>query len=483
MNSHKWFSIFIAFIFCSNYVFAQGTTCTNAITIPLNGTCNSYSVSTTTGSSIHCTGSGFGGNGRVTYFRFTTNATPECVLLDMITSVAGVKLEAVLFSGCTAGTPTGGDAYQSICMTDGSGVWGSNLWWSNLVANTTYYLRVRTENGFTGTIQICGKYNTPTNNLCAGATAIDATLYADNNTCNTGSTEVTPASLCAGSLENTSWYSFTVLTTGTTSIIISSMNCDNANFPGNNDYGFQIGFFTGSCGSLSSLNCVAQTGSSGGTIIATTPALTAGTVISVAIDGFAGSNCKYSIQAINSVPLPVKLKYFEGWKGVQHNLLRWVTTSEENNNYFEIERSNDGISFIAIGRISGRLYSQSEISYSFNDNSPLQIGYYRLKQVDIHKLISYSRVIKIERNNLQEFKVVFANPVQDIFRLNIETTKQGIVQMNIVDVAGRTMLLESLNCNKGINQFNIDLSKLQTGAYFLVIIQDGIRKTYPVIKY
>ena len=113
---------FLFFCFYTPIIFGQGTSCTNAITIPLDGTCNSYSVSSTTGGSVHCNGQGYGGNGRVTYFKFTTNSTPQCVSIDMQTSTPDVKLEAALYSGCSGGNATGLNNNQSICMIDGSGI-------------------------------------------------------------------------------------------------------------------------------------------------------------------------------------------------------------------------------------------------------------------------------------------------------------------------------------------------------------------------
>ena len=475
---------FLFFCVYHSNIFAQGTNCSNAITIPLDGTCNSYSVSSATGMSVHCNGSGYGGNGQVTYFRFTTNSTPQCVSLDITTSVAGTKLEAVLFSGCSGTTATGGDAYQSICMTDGTGIWASNLWYSNLNANSTYYLRVRTENGFNGTIQICGKSETPTNNLCSGSTAIDDLVTPNqNNACNIGSTEVPPSNLCAGSLENTAWYTFTVLSTGVSSIVISNLNCDNANFPGNNDYGFQIGFFTGNCGSLTSTNCIAQTGAAGGTVIASSTALPAGTVVHVAIDGFAGSNCKYSIVAINAAPLSVKMKSFDGWKANDFNFLTWVTLTETNHQYFEIERSEDGISFSALGRVNGAGNSTVENRYSFKDEKPLQTAYYRLKQVDMHGNITYSRIIRIIRWAQSTLNAIFQSPVHDILKANLETTEAGPAQIHIVDVSGKIMFTEFIKLQKGFSQYQANLNRLSAGTYYLVITKDNTRKTFPFIKF
>ena len=478
-------SLLIVLIFfgrADSDVFAQGTNCSNAITLPLDGTCNNYNTSNTNGMTVHCNGAGYGGNGKLTYFKFTTNSTPECVSLDITASVTGTNIETVLYSGCTGTTPTGGDAYQSICMDDGNGIWASNLWYGNLAANTTYYLRVWTEDVVV--LQICGKHETPTNNLCSGSTGIDDLVTPNqNNACNLGSTEVPPANLCAGSLENTAWYTFTVLSTGVSSVVISNLNCDNANFQGNNDYGFQIGFFTGNCGSLTPTNCQAQTGAAGGAVIASSTSLPAGTVVHVAIDGFAGSNCKYSIVAINAAPLSVKMKSFEGWRANDFNLLTWVTLTERDHQYFVVERSGDGINFSLLGRVAGALNSSDEKRYSFKDEQPLSEGYYRLKQVDAHNNITYSRIIRIVRPVITELTAVFENPVHGILKVSLETSEMGMAQVRIVDVSGKTMFTESINLQKGNNQYQRNLGNLSPGTYYLVITKDDNRKTFPFIKF
>jgi len=479
----KKFLLTCCLFFAISYsdIFAQ-TNCSNATTIPLDGTCNNYNTSNTTGMTVHCTGSGYGGNGKLTYFKFTTNSTPQCVSLDIAASAAGTNIEAVLYSGCSGTTATGGDAYQSICMDDGSGIWATNLWYNNLSANSTYYLRVWTEQATT--LQICGKSESPTNNLCSGSIGIDTlTTTNQNNACNSGSTEVTPGSLCAGSLENTAWYTFTVLSSGVSSIVISNLNCDNANFPGNNDYGFQIGFYTGNCGSLTSTNCIGQTGSAGGTVIASSTSLPAGTVVHVAIDGFGGSNCKYDILAINAAPLSVKLKTFDGWRGSDFNLLTWVTSSEINHQYFEIERSVDGIDFIPLGKVNGAGTSKIENRYSFKDDKPIQTAYYRLKQVDLNSNITYSRIIRIIRPAESMLNAIFQNPVHGILKADLKTTEAGPAQIHIVDISGKTMFTEFIKLQKGFNQYQANLNRLSPGTYYLVITRDNIRKTFPLIKF
>src|SRR5689334_16555335 len=297
--------------------FSQGSSCTNAYTLTVDGVYRNYAVSSSTGSCITCSMSGYSGNnGRLTFFKFTTNNADQCVLLDMGLS-ASYTMEIVLYTDCLAGAalPLGGVQYHTMCMSDGAGFWAPDLF-NNLQANTTYYLRVRTENGFTGNLNISAKYYTPPNDDCLGATYLGASPIQDNNACHTPGPHVTPAMLCATTLENTAWYTYITQSAGNSTVTIDNISCDNGN--NNNSNGFQIGFFTGDCNTLVPITC---SSGSGGTVTATATGLTAMSRVYVAIDGYSGSNCSYSVRASNSVPLPMKLKYFTAGEHGDQNLI------------------------------------------------------------------------------------------------------------------------------------------------------------------
>ncbi|HET6995537.1 MAG TPA: hypothetical protein VFI06_11175, partial [Chitinophagaceae bacterium] len=66
-------------------------------------------------------------------------------------------------------------------------------------------------------------------------------------------------------------------------------------------------------------------------------------------------------------PLPVQLISFNVVQQDRDGLLTWRTASEQNSNRFEIEQSNDGISFTKIGQVAGAGNSSTDIDYSFTD--------------------------------------------------------------------------------------------------------------------
>lgn len=81
--------------------------------------------------------------------------------------------------------------------------------------------------------------------------------------------------------------------------------------------------------------------------------------------------------------LPVELTEFYGKQLNNVVKLFWSTASEINNEFFEIQRSYDGIVYTKIGSVQGKGNTSYTTNYEFIDNTINNtIAYYRLKQVD-----------------------------------------------------------------------------------------------------
>ncbi len=71
--------------------------------------------------------------------------------------------------------------------------------------------------------------------------------------------------------------------------------------------------------------------------------------------------------------------------------LFWITESENNNDYFDVERSIDGIDFKKIGTVKGAGNTDHQTQYFTMDEDPFTgVNYYRLKQVDFNGEFEYS---------------------------------------------------------------------------------------------
>ncbi|MEO7983617.1 MAG: hypothetical protein ABI688_06020 [Bacteroidota bacterium] len=79
--------------------------------------------------------------------------------------------------------------------------------------------------------------------------------------------------------------------------------------------------------------------------------------------------------------------------GVQ---LQWQIAAELNTERFEIERSADGVNFTKIGTVASSGSSNTTKDYSFPDNSPATVNYYRIKQIDKDGKVNYSKTLSVK---------------------------------------------------------------------------------------
>lgn len=94
--------------------------------------------------------------------------------------------------------------------------------------------------------------------------------------------------------------------------------------------------------------------------------------------------------------LPVELLYFKG-ETAGHVIISWATGSEDNNDHFSIERSEDGSYFYEIGRIAGQGTTKDITEYRYTDKLVMTpVAYYRLKQVDYDGRSTNFKIIRVE---------------------------------------------------------------------------------------
>ncbi len=180
---------------------------------------------------------------------------------------------------------------------------------------------------------------------------------------------------------------------------------------------------------------------------------------------------------VHTISLPVELISFdlellEGDKV----LLEWATAWEQDNNYFEIQRSTDGNRFETIGSVGGQGTSNSINDYKFIDEAPFYgRNYYRLLQIDYDGTTDLSEVrsLIIDNETLPDV-IAYPNPTKDITTLRVVTPFEVDATVEIVNAAGQ--VLEVIMIEAGTNSQQIDLTKYQAGFYFLNIKYDGFRK-------
>jgi hypothetical protein len=184
-----------------------------------------------------------------------------------------------------------------------------------------------------------------------------------------------------------------------------------------------------------------------------------------------GGTASIVIAAINA-PLPVKLANFKANIINKQTILNWVTSSENNNKGFEVQKSTDGKNFETIGFVKGAGNSNSIKKYTFTDDNHTN-AFYRLKQIDFDGQFEYSKSVAVK--NAEMLVELTPNPFTNT--VEISSTK-NIVSAEIVDITGKTRIAEVIN---GMN-VTINTADLSNGIYFIRINNGETVITKRIIK-
>lgn len=146
------------------------------------------------------------------------------------------------------------------------------------------------------------------------------------------------------------------------------------------------------------------------------------------------------------------------------NMLTWITVTEVNNKSFDIEKSNDGITFFSIGKIRGAMNSKEEKAYNFMDVSAGQgISYYRLRAIDTEGNVSYSKVASVTKETANNFTVIAMSPPNDVdnlFEVTINALTEEELNYKVFDMQGNVVYAQKQKLKKGINIITVDLSEI-----------------------
>ncbi|MEO9966787.1 MAG: DUF2341 domain-containing protein [Reichenbachiella sp.] len=186
-------------------------------------------------------------------------------------------------------------------------------------------------------------------------------------------------------------------------------------------------------------------------------------------------------------PLPVELVSFDGMIDESGITLSWSTASELNNDYFELERSADGISFEVIARIEGNGTTSEHHDYEYLDTEPyFGVSYYRIVQVDYDG--DYSIYNPISLNNEQYRTglelILYPNPTEE-YNINVRISsgdENSPIALTVYDTMGQLVHSERLEANLGNTSHHIRANgRLDKGVYHVIIQQGNNQETQRLI--
>ena len=139
-----------------------------------------------------------------------------------------------------------------------------------------------------------------------------------------------------------------------------------------------------------------------------------------------------------STSLPIELVSFEAEVNENVIVLKWVTATEINNDYFTVEKSTNIKNWEEVLSTSGAGNSNIILEYSETDDKPIKgISYYRLKQYDYNGLFTYYNIIPVEYRDNSNNLNVYPNPVSNGETINIKNIDGNELYVVLQDATGK----------------------------------------------
>jgi ELWxxDGT repeat protein len=175
--------------------------------------------------------------------------------------------------------------------------------------------------------------------------------------------------------------------------------------------------------------------------------------------------------------LPVTLLSFTGSLVKNDASLKWATTNEMQNNYFNVQRCAGNGTFSTIGRVNATRYLTGTHSYTYTDANVIALDantiYYRLQQVDMDGKSAYSNVIKLSTGPVASI-IISPNPARKTAYIYSNASVNNAF-VTLTDMNGHILLSTKFNLQAGV-RVPLNISTLAAGTYNVTIKTDGVIK-------
>lgn len=183
----------------------------------------------------------------------------------------------------------------------------------------------------------------------------------------------------------------------------------------------------------------------------------------------------------SNITLPVTLLRFSAASSNGQVYLNWLTATENNNHFFTVQSSDDGMVFNDIAIVNGTGNSLEPVYYSTVDNTPYNgLSYYRLKQTDFNGNFKYLKTLPVQMpaSNFAGISL-FPNPAGDnATTLIIEGEKGNAVLVELTDITGKLHYSTNTLIESDNYFLTIPLNKLKTKGTYLVCVSGNTNRYF-----
>ncbi|HLP12954.1 MAG TPA: GEVED domain-containing protein [Flavobacteriales bacterium] len=187
-----------------------------------------------------------------------------------------------------------------------------------------------------------------------------------------------------------------------------------------------------------------------------------------------------SMPSISTIPgtpcsvLPIELVAFNAVaKENSYVDLSWSTASEINSNYFEVEKTTDGVHWELVTTQQAKGTTNITHNYADKDLNPFKgESYYRLKMVDGDGSFVYSEIQQVFIQTPHQ-AVLYPNPSSEFITVEFEGKIKPQTSVEVRSALGD--LVTTIPLNGDVNQFTFAVDRLPNGVYFLLLNEQRLR--------
>ena len=187
-----------------------------------------------------------------------------------------------------------------------------------------------------------------------------------------------------------------------------------------------------------------------------------------------------------SIPLPLTLTSYTAAPGADDASVNvdWATATEQNNQYFILQRSAEGRSFSDLDTVlPASPNSVAPRSYSYTDRAPLSgDNFYRLTQVDLNGTVNYYGVREVSLSTRKSAVGISPNPCTDQIHVLFNNVATGQLAIEIIDAQGRAVRRWSAQKEQTDWSNTYAVGDLPPGQYFLQLTIGHERKVESFVK-
>jgi hypothetical protein len=217
------------------------------------------------------------------------------------------------------------------------------------------------------------------------------------------------------------------------------------------------------------------------------PALNPGSVCNTVGIGTAQANGVSVFTSSSSQPfilvkktniLPVSLLNFSSQCQNRKVVVSWSTATEENNDYFTVERSPDAVNYQPVGIVNGSGNSSTIKNYSLYDPDPFSgTSYYRLRQTDFNGVTEIFSSASMSSCGTGGLNVsIGQNPTMDgELWVSISDAENKDIHVAVTDILGQNLYTKNLT---GITGSYLLSYRLQLAGGIYVVTASTNDKTF-----